>query len=95
MYGNECEIYTDPRNLKDIFTQKEPNMRQRRWLELVKDYDCEILYHPEKANRVIDALSRQSIGMLISIKAFSKPLQREISEFNLEMITGRLSFLTL
>ena len=62
-------------------------MRQRRWLELVNDYNCEILYHPGKANRVADAVSRKSIGMLMSIEAFPKPLQREISEFNQEMIT--------
>ena len=95
MYGNKCEIYTDHQSLKYIFTQKELNMRQRRWLELVKDYDCEILYHPGKANKVADALSRKSSGMLMSIEAFPEPLQREISEFDLELLTGRLSSLTL
>ncbi|KAL5578044.1 hypothetical protein UlMin_019743 [Ulmus minor] len=50
LYGARCQIFTDHKNLKYIFTQKELNMRQRRWLELVKDYDCEILYHPGKAN---------------------------------------------
>ena len=50
LYGAHCQIYTDHKSLKYIFTQKELNMRQRRWLELVKDYDCEILYHPGKAN---------------------------------------------
>ena len=95
LYGNKCEIYTDHQSLKYIFTQKELNMRQRRWLELVKDYDCEILYHPGKANRVADALSRKSMGMLMSIEVFPKPLQKEIVEFNLEIITGRLSSLTL
>ena len=49
LYGVKCEIFTDHKSLKYIFTQKELNMRQRRWLELVKDYDCEILYHPGKA----------------------------------------------
>ncbi|KAL5549869.1 hypothetical protein UlMin_000045 [Ulmus minor] len=57
LYGVHCEIYTDHKSLKYFFTQKELNMRQRRWLELVKDYDCEILYHPGKANKVADALS--------------------------------------
>ena len=55
-----CDIYTDHKSLKYIFTQNELNMRQRRWLELVKDYDLEIHYHPGKANVVADALSRRS-----------------------------------
>ncbi|WVZ84539.1 hypothetical protein U9M48_031565 [Paspalum notatum var. saurae] len=55
-----CEIYTDHKCLKYIFTQNELNMRQRRWLELIKDYDMEIHYHPGKANVVADALSRKS-----------------------------------
>ena len=57
LYGARCQIFTDHKSLKYIFTQIELNMRQRRWLELVKDYDCEILYHPGKANCVADALS--------------------------------------
>ena len=55
LYGEKCEIYTDHKSLIYFFTQKELNMRQRRWLELVMDYDCEILYHPGKANVVADA----------------------------------------
>ncbi|WVZ75840.1 hypothetical protein U9M48_023864 [Paspalum notatum var. saurae] len=50
LFGNRCEIYTDHKSLKYIFTQNELNMRQRRWLELIKDYDLEIHYHPGKAN---------------------------------------------
>ncbi|KAA0031895.1 ty3-gypsy retrotransposon protein [Cucumis melo var. makuwa] len=56
LYGEKIQIFTDHKSLKYFFTQKELNMRQRRWLELVKDYDCEILYHPGKANVVADAL---------------------------------------
>ncbi|KAL4012974.1 hypothetical protein IC575_025123 [Cucumis melo] len=59
LYGEKIQIYTDHKSLKYFFTQKELNLRQRRWLELVKDYDCEILYHPGKANVVADALSRK------------------------------------
>ncbi|KAL0537646.1 hypothetical protein IC582_026629 [Cucumis melo] len=56
LYGEKIQIFTDPKSLKYFFTQKELNMRPRRWLELVKDYDCEILYHPGKAN--VDPLHR-------------------------------------
>ena len=58
LMGNRCEIYSDHKSLKYIFTQKELNMRQRRWIELIKDYDLDIHYHPSKANVVADALSR-------------------------------------
>ncbi|KAA0052359.1 pol protein [Cucumis melo var. makuwa] len=59
LYGEKIQIFTDHKSLKYLFTQKELNMRQRRWLELVKDYNCEILYHLGKANVVADALSRK------------------------------------
>jgi ribonuclease HI len=57
--GTKCQVYTDHKSLKYIFTQKDLNLRQRRWLELIKDYDLEIHYHPGKANLVADALSRK------------------------------------
>ncbi|WVZ97224.1 hypothetical protein U9M48_042774 [Paspalum notatum var. saurae] len=60
LFGQRCVIYTDHKSLKYIFTQNKLNMRQRRWLELIKDYDLEIHYHPGKANVVADALSRKS-----------------------------------
>jgi hypothetical protein len=53
-------IYTDHKSLKFIFTQPELNMRQRRWLELIKDYELEVHYHPEKANVIADALSHKA-----------------------------------
>ncbi|WVZ88900.1 hypothetical protein U9M48_035367 [Paspalum notatum var. saurae] len=60
LFGQKCDIYTDHKSLKYIFTQTELNIRQKRWLELIKDYDLEIHYHPDKANVVADALSRKS-----------------------------------
>ncbi|GJZ33801.1 putative reverse transcriptase domain-containing protein [Tanacetum coccineum] len=57
LYGTKCTVFTDHKSLQHILNQKELNMRQRRWLELLSDYDCEIRYHPGKANVVVDALS--------------------------------------
>jgi len=71
LYGVRCEVYTDHKSLKHIFTQKELSMRQRRWLELLKDYDMEVKYHPGKTNVVADALSRKSTGS-ISLPTYVK-----------------------
>ncbi|GJZ18412.1 putative reverse transcriptase domain-containing protein [Tanacetum coccineum] len=57
LYGTKSVIYTDHKSLRHIFNQEELNIRQRRWIELFSDYDCEIRYHPGKANVVADALS--------------------------------------
>ncbi|GKC49689.1 putative reverse transcriptase domain-containing protein [Tanacetum coccineum] len=57
LYGTKCVVFTDHKSLQYILDQKELNMRQRRWIELLSDYDCEIRYHPGKANVVADALS--------------------------------------
>nr|GEU93912.1 reverse transcriptase domain-containing protein [Tanacetum cinerariifolium] len=56
LYGTKCTMFTDHKSLQHILDQKELNMRQHRWLELLADYDCEIRYHPRKANVVADAL---------------------------------------
>ena len=62
LLGNVCHIYTDHKSLKYIFTQPKLNMRQHKWLELIKDYNLEVHYHPGKANVVADALSRKYHG---------------------------------
>nr|GFA62554.1 putative reverse transcriptase domain-containing protein [Tanacetum cinerariifolium] len=59
LYRTKCTVFTDHKSLQQILDQKELNMRQRRWLELLSDYDCEIRYHPGKENVVADALSRK------------------------------------
>ena len=64
LYGERCIIYTDHKTLKYLLTQKELNLRQRRWIELLKDYDCAIEYHPGKANVVADALSLRTVSNL-------------------------------
>ena len=63
LYGEKVEIYTDHKSLHYLLSQKELNMRQRRWVKLFKDFDCEILYHPGKANVVADALSRREASI--------------------------------
>ncbi|GJT67385.1 putative reverse transcriptase domain-containing protein [Tanacetum coccineum] len=69
LYGTKCTVFTDHKSLQHILNQKELNMRQRRWLELLSDYDCEIRYHPRKANVVADALSRKERDQPLLVRA--------------------------
>jgi hypothetical protein len=78
LLGNICHIYTDHKSLKYIFTQSELNMRQRRWLELIKDYELEIHYHPGKANVVADALSRKTSCHCLTMKTSDITLCQEM-----------------
>ncbi|WVZ48654.1 hypothetical protein U9M48_000075 [Paspalum notatum var. saurae] len=80
LLGNTCHIYTDHKSLKYIFTQPELNMRQRRWLELIKDYDLEIHYHPGKANVVADALSRRAHCNVIEVRPTARVICWEMNE---------------
>nr|GFA53576.1 putative reverse transcriptase domain-containing protein [Tanacetum cinerariifolium] len=68
LYGTKCIAFTNHKSLQHVLNQKELNMRQRRWLELLTDYDCEIRYHPGKANVVANALSRKRIIKSLRVK---------------------------
>ena len=84
--GTHCNIYTDHKSLKYIFTQADLNMRQRRWLELIKNYDLEVYYHPGKANVVADALSCKAHCHCLSVESYRETLCHEMRKLNLEMI---------
>jgi hypothetical protein len=86
LIGHRCEIYSDHKSFKYIFTQNDLNLRQRRWLELIKDYDLGINYHPEKANVVADALSRKKYCNAIFARRMPIELRREIKYLNLGMV---------
>jgi hypothetical protein len=86
LIGNKCDIYTDHKSLKYFFTQEDLNMRQRRWLELIKDYNLEIHYHPGKANVVADALSRKSHCHTLITSTLSPELRGELEEYQLELV---------
>jgi hypothetical protein len=92
--GTNCHIYTNHKSLKYIFTQVDLNMRQRRWLELIKDYDLEVHYHSGKSNIVADALGRKAYCFCLSIEAFNEKLCWEMRKLNLEIIPqGSLNYL--
>ena len=86
LLGNHCNIYTDHKSLKYIFTQADINMRQRRWLELIKDYDLEVHYHPGKANVVADALSRKARCNCLLSKPKTNTLCDEFRRLGLELV---------
>src|SRR3954471_20522909 len=72
IYGARCELYTDHKSLKYFITQKELNMRQKHWLELIKYYDLTINYTPGKANVVAVALTRKSADIQPSNRELPK-----------------------
>ncbi|GJV59902.1 putative reverse transcriptase domain-containing protein, partial [Tanacetum coccineum] len=78
LYGTKCVVFTDHKSLQHILDQKELNMRQRRWLELLSDYDCEIRYHPRKANVVADALSRKERLKPLRVRALVMTISLKI-----------------
>src|SRR4051812_20109169 len=94
LIGQRCEIYTDHKSLKYIFTHPDLNLRQRRWLELVKDYDLGINYHPRKANVVAYALSRKPNMVNALWEGINPELQREFASVNL-VLCGPLNVKTM
>ena len=84
LYGEQFEVYSDHKILKDIFTQRDLNMRQRRWMEFLEDYDFTLHYHPGKANVVADALSRKSRRALASIASREWLMLETVGLFGLQ-----------
>jgi hypothetical protein len=80
--GKRCELYMDHKSLKYIFTQSNLNLRQRSWLELIKDCDLGINYHPGKANVVADAISRRSHVSQLVVDSMSFELCEEFDKLN-------------
>ncbi|GJS19345.1 putative reverse transcriptase domain-containing protein [Tanacetum coccineum] len=97
LYGTRCTVFTDHKSLQHILDQKELNMRQRRWLELLSNYDCDIRYHPGKENIVADALSRKkwskplrvrALVMTIGLNLPKQILEAQIEALKLENLTA-------
>ena len=80
LYGVHVDVFTNHKSFKYVFTQKELNLRQRRWLELLKDYEMSVLYHPDKANVVAEALSRMTMGSVSHLIEAKKDLAREVDK---------------
>jgi hypothetical protein len=88
LIGKICELYTDHKSLKYIFTQPDLNLRHKRWLELIKDYDLRINYHPSKVNVVDDALSRRSYENQLVVKSILFELCGEFDKLSLKIIAN-------
>ncbi|GKE36087.1 putative reverse transcriptase domain-containing protein, partial [Tanacetum coccineum] len=78
LYGTKCVVFTDHKSLRYILNQKELNLRQRRWNELLSDYDCEIRYHPGKENVVVDALSRKGKDKPLHVRALMMTVYNDL-----------------
>jgi hypothetical protein len=85
LIGHRCQIYSDHKSHKYIFSQNDLNLQQRRWLELIKDYDLGINYHAGKANVVADTLSRKKYYNATFARRMQPELRKETEYLNLEM----------
>ena len=84
LYDEKFEVFLDHKSLKYIFTQSDLNMRQRRWMEYLEDYDFILHYHPGKANVVADALSWKSQGVLASVASWEWHMIEIVGHFELQ-----------
>ncbi|GJU55915.1 putative reverse transcriptase domain-containing protein [Tanacetum coccineum] len=78
LYGTKCVVFTDHKSLQYILNQKKLNLRRRRWIELLSDYDCEIRYHPRKANVVADALSQKERDKPLRVRALMRTVHNDL-----------------
>jgi hypothetical protein len=86
--GKRCEVYSDNKSLKYIFTWPDLNLRRRRWLELIKDYDLGINYQPGKANVVADVLSRRSHLNMLAMRGLLPKFYKEFEKLNLGWVSN-------
>lgn len=86
LYGKPCEVFTDYKSLKYIFTKKELNMKQRRWLELLREYNLTISYHPGKTNVADDTLSRKYFCSAAILITSQRPILEDMRRIELQVI---------
>ena len=84
LYGEKFKLFSNHKSLKYIFTQRDLNMRHRRWMEYLEDYDFTLQYHPGKANVVANALSRKSRGVLASMASREWLMLKTMGQFSLQ-----------
>ena len=88
LYGEKFEVFSDHKSLKYVFTQKDLNMRQRRWMEFFEQYDFTLQYHPGKANAVADALSRQAKDTMMCALFDESDGMSILNDFGLRLVDG-------
>ena len=81
LYGVHIDVYTDHKSVQYVFTQKELNLWKRRWLEMLKEYDMSVIYHPGKGNVVADTLNRLSMGSLSHFEEAKRNLVKYFHRF--------------
>ncbi|KAF8048109.1 hypothetical protein N665_2674s0002 [Sinapis alba] len=91
LYGERIQVFTDHESLKYLFTQPDLNLRQRRWMEFVADYDMQIIYHPGKANVVVDALSRRKVDVDVEKEIQNLEAEFKMINVNLKKIREQLT----